>query len=310
MGESRILTTEEVDAILKASQEQSQDLSSLISNETITKQGKQYSYGLVNIHELTRSELEKNLSSFLRKKILVKSLSFNSSRLTASIGDTAGKKVYSIFRIMPQDYFGIFVLDLVFLHQAINLLYGGKINKNETTFTNPGKIGTIISDKICQLFLTSFSKACEEYGEIICDVLKTTPLLNIVTNMGITDEDPIILMDLALLIDDIESTFKIILLEDFLSNFIPIRKEESRHREKDFWKTAIKSQVVDSLVNVSIALPDVTMKVNEFMSLKEGDLIPISDPTLVYVCLNNIKLFRANAGQANNKRVAKIISQI
>jgi flagellar motor switch protein FliM len=310
MSDTRILTSEEVDAILKASQEQSQDLSNIISNEAITKQGKQYSYGLVNINEVTRAECEKNLSSFLRKKVLVKSKTFNSAKLTTCLNEGADKKVYSMFRIMPQDYFGIFIIDYLLLHQAINLVYGGRVNAAEPTFSTPGKIGTIIAEKICQVFLTCFTQACQEYGEIICDVIKTTASLELISNMGLSDDDPIIMMELAVFLDEIESPLKILFSEDFLSNFIPARKDDNRHREKDFWKTAIKSQVVDSLVTISVTLPDVNIKVNDFMALKNGDTIPISDPTTVYICLNNIKLFRATAGQSNNKRVAKIISQI
>ena len=73
---------------------------------------------------------------------------------------------------------------------------------------------------------------------------------------------------------------------------------------------AIKTQVVDSIVNISISLPDVSMKANDFLNLKEGDLIPIGDPTMVYVCLNNYKLFRAVAGQSNSNLVVKITEQI
>ena len=42
---------------------------------------------------------------------------------------------------------------------------------------------------------------------------------------------------------------------------------------------------------------------SDIMKLKSGDLIPIADPTDVFLCLNELKLFRASAGQANNKRV-------
>lgn len=310
MGESRILTSEEVEAILKASQDQSQDLSSLVAAEVNPKQGKQFSYGLVNINEVTRNECEKNLSSFLRKKILIKSKSLNATKLAPCINENSDKNVYSLFRIMPSDYYGMFIIEYVFLHQAINLLYGGRVNKSEPTMATPGKIGTIIAEKISQLCLSCFTTACSEYGDITCDVIKTTPVLNLISNVGMSDEDPVFLMELTLLLDEIEAPLKIVLPEEFLSNFIPARREDNKHREKDFWKSAIKTQVVDSLVTINVTLPDISIKVNDFLALKSGDLIPISDPTAAYVCLNNIKLFRATTGQANNKRVAKILNQI
>lgn len=310
MGESRILTSEEVDAILKASQDQSQDLSSIIINEAGTKQGKQFTNGLVNINEITRTECEKNLSSFFRKKVVVKSKSFNPAKLSTCLNENADKNVYSMFRIMPHDYFGIFIIDLLFLHQAINLLYGGRISATETLITTPGKIGTIVAEKIVQLCLSCFSQGCQEYGDIVCDIMKTTSVLNLISNMGLSDDDPVFLLELGLFLDEIEVPLKLVLSEEFLKAFIPTKKEENKHREKDFWKSAIKTQVVDSLVTINVTLPDISVRVSDFMILKSGDVIPISDPTAAYICLNNIKLFRATTGQSNNKRVAKVINQI
>ncbi len=310
MDESRILTSEEVDAILKATKEQNQDLSSLVTDQASVKQDKTYTYALVNINEVTRAECEKNLSSFLRKKILIKTKLNTNTYVAKALEDIGDKKIFSMFRVLPNNYFGIFVLDLSLLHQSINLLFGGKLNVNEPVIENPGKIGTIVAEKICQLFLSGFAQGFQEYGELNCEIIKTTRLVNLVTSMGMSNEDPIVLFDWSIFLDEIETPFQLLLSEELLNQIIPPRKEDNRHREKDFWKTAIKTQVVDSLVTVNVTLPDVSIRVNDFMALKEGDVIPISDPTLVYICLNSIKLFRASAGQANSKRVAKITSQI
>lgn len=308
----QVLSSEEVDAILKVTQQKEQDLSKIVGNgDNANEKGKHYTYALTNINELVRSECEKNLTSFLRKKVILKTKSFNLSKVSACLSaNPEAKNIYSVFRLSPNEHYGMILVDMALLHQMINLLFGGKINDKEQVIENPGKVGNIIAEKLCQLCLTAFSQACEEYGTVTFDILKTTTSQNLASNLGLEAEDQVYMMDLSIFFDEIETSLKILITEDFLIQFIPSKVEGNKHREKDFWRTAIKTQVVDSFVTIHVTLPDVSMKVKDFMALKEGDLVPISDPTMVYVCLNNLKLFRASAGQANSKRVAKIINQI
>src|SRR5579885_28421 len=297
----QVLSSEEVDAILKVTQEkQQQDLSKIVgSGDSGGEKGKHYSYALNNINELVRSECEKNLSSFLRKKAIIKTKSFNLGKVSACLAADSDKKtVYSVFRLSPNEHYGMVLVDLGLLHQIINLLFGGKINANEKTIENPGKVGTIVAEKLSNLCLTALRDSCVEYGALTYDILKTTNSQNLASNLGLEPDDQVYIMDLSIFFDEVETSLKLLLTEDFLIQFIPAKTEGSKHREKDFWRTAIKTQVVDSYVTINVTLPDVSMKVKDFMALKDGDLIPISDPTMVYVCLNNLKLFRASAGQA------------
>lgn len=308
---NQVLSSEEVDEILKVTKEKDQDLSTLVGNNENSEQGKHYTYALTNINDLTSTDCEKNLSAFLRKKIVVQPKTSNSLLLSEYLKNDTDKKVYTVFRIMPQDRYGIIAIDLNLIHQSINLLYGGKVNKDDPLIGNSGKVGIITAEKIAQLCVLSLANACQEYGTITCETLKTSTTLNLASNTALTAEDQVYLIELAVIFEEIEMTIKMIIAEDFLADFIPTKTQgNNKHREKDFWRTAIKSQVVDSAVTVNVTLPDVSMKVKDFMELKEGDLIPITDPTLVYICLNNLKLFRATAGQANSKMVAKIVSQI
>lgn len=311
MSEFQVLSNEEVDAILKASQGKSDDLGS--NTLAATDDGKDESIrnvqGLNNLTELIRSECEKILASFLRKKAIVKIKSFDLTSYSVFLKDNSEKKVFSAFHILPNDHFGMFILDYTLLHQTINMLFGANLIKDEVIFENVGNIGIIIASKFAELCLAGVAHAGKEYGELNFEQTKTTQLASMISHFD--DPDHIYILDLALFVDDFEMNFKLLLTAAFLHEFIPVKNSaDTRHREKDFWRTAIKSQVVDSVVNVTVNLPDITMKVKDFMSLKEGDMIPISDPTLVYVCLNNIKLFRAMAGQSNSKRVAKITNQI
>lgn len=309
--EPQVLSSEEVDAILKVTKEKGNDLGTpLVNSPSLpTEAGAVLdSPALKNLAELTAIECEKNLISFLRKKIAIKFKSVTLAPLGSSLEADSEKNVYSVYRTMPNEHYGMFAQDLNFLHQTINLLYGGKFDFTEPVMEHPGKVGTIIAEKLTQLCLTGFTQACQDYGITTFEVIKTSVLPNLTSNLVL--EDQVYILDLTVTYEENEAVMRFMIAEDFLNELMLSRKDENKHREKDFWRTAIQSQVVDSVVSVSINLPDVTVKGSDFMALKAGDIIPISDPTLVYVCLNNLKLFRAKAGQANSKRVVKILKQI
>lgn len=310
MSERQVLSSEEVDAILKVTQDNPSNTNlGSTPAENAGDNTQRNTMMLNNTAEATKIELEKIINSFLRKKIGIRTQSFEKKTLATCLQEAAEKSVFSVFRVMPSGGYGMLVMDLAFLHQIINHLYGGVFNHDETIVEKPGKAGILIAEKFYQLFLTGFAQACQENGVISFEMVKTTSLPNLTSNLEM--EDSVYSLELVFSFEDMESTIRCMFAEDFIQKFLfHIKKSEVKHREKDFWRTAIKSQVVDSFVTVSVTLPDINLKVSDFMSLKDGDILPISDPTLAYVCLNNLKLFRAKAGQSNSKRVAKIVAQI
>ncbi|MDR3476580.1 MAG: FliM/FliN family flagellar motor switch protein [Gammaproteobacteria bacterium] len=310
--EPQVLSSEEVDAILKVTQDKGNDLSKTLGNSSDEGASAANSVvnspALKNIAELTAIECEKHIITFLRKKMLTKFKSIALTKLETTVTASDEKCVYSVYRTAPNEHYGMFSIELKFLHQIINLLYGGKFDASEPTMDQPGKIGTMVAEKIASLCLSGLNQACQDYALTTCEIIKTSVLPNLTSSLVM--EDQVYLLELGVTFEDFETTLRFMIAEDFLNELILSKKDETKHREKDFWRSAIQSQVVDSVVTVSITLPDTTMKVNDFMALREGDVIPISDPTLAYVCLNNLKLFRAKAGQSNNKRVVKILKQI
>ena len=312
MEDSKVLTPEEVSALLKATQEKTRDLTQLINSNSSGKWGESSytlnSKALTTIAEVCWAECGNILSSFLKKKITIKSKQQpRFDRLSECLEGRMEKHIYSIFQITPSNQYAMVVMDLPFLHQAINLLYGGHTD-NEPVIEIPGKIGVIIAEKLGQLAMDSFVQACREFGNISFEKFKTVTMPNLISKLGMNDR--VYSMDWTILIDEVETSFNIIIAESFFHEFIPDHSLETTGSDKNSWRTAIESQVVDSYVTVKVSLPDVKIKMSELTALKNGDLIPIGEPTLVYVCLNNLKLFRANAGQANANRVVKILSEI
>jgi len=305
----QVLTSEEVDAILKISQENNVDLGKLSTNFDNPASVRKYTYALGDINDTVRTESEKNLSALLRKRVIVKTKSANFAPVSSCISATGDNSTLVLFRMLPSEQFGIFLVDMPFIDQAINLLFGGGVMRGETKKT-PGKVGLLISEKITEIALTAFTQACAEYGEVKFDLIKTTSTSNPNLNLGLTPDEQVYFIVFSVFFDEVETTLTFMIAEQFLFEFIPHKNPGKKHRDKDFWREAIKTQVADSIVSINVTLPDINLKVKDFLELKPGDVIPISEPTLVYVCLNSLKLFRAMAGQANSKMVIKILNQI
>jgi flagellar motor switch protein FliM len=190
----------------------------------------------------------------------------------------------------------------------INLLYGGTVDKQEETQQKIGKNGLIAAEKINQIMMDCMVAACKEHGEFITEEYKTSVTFNTICN--IPNDEPIFSAEFKIQIDEIENIARINLTEEFLIKLIPIKTRKAQHKEKDFWRSAIKSEVMDSFVTITTNMNDLKMSVKDFMALNEGDEIEIGDPTVVFVCLNDLKLYRALAGQSNSKLVVKVVGQV
>src|SRR5688572_11558870 len=117
MSDAKVLSNEEVDAILKVTQEKNRDLSDLMGNTEVNSDWLQGDHNLTNLLEMTRMECQKTLSTFLRKKVIIKSKSVKLIRVLDSAQPKPEAYLYALFHTKPIDHFGIVALDTTFLHQ-------------------------------------------------------------------------------------------------------------------------------------------------------------------------------------------------
>lgn len=313
--ESKILSSEEMDALLSVTQNKATDLTELIGvdhsdDKWLSGTAVLNPKALRNLIELVWSECEKLFTSFLRKKVVVHATDAHLTRFADALKIHTERHVYTTFRLMPGGHFALVIVNMPLLHQAINYIFGGQVNDQDTVIQSPGKVGVIISERICQLAMEAFALAGKEYGAVTFEVIKTVTLPNLITKFS--PEDRVYTVELSVFFGDLETSLTLIFMANFLSEFIPANVEDlALQAEKhSSWRSAIETQVVDSYVTVNASLPDVTIKAMDLLNLKVGDLIPITDPTSVFVCLNNTKLFSGSAGQANSTRVVKILNEM
>jgi len=310
MDDSNILSTDEVDALMKAAQDKDTDLSKLLSRASTADEIESLNYKAIsNIVELTWAECEKIFSNFIRKKVIIRTKETKFGKVAECLEGKTEKHVYSIFRIMPNEYYCLVALPLPLLHQMISALYGGSINGKDAVIEAPGNIGIIIAEKINELIMEGFILACKDYGQVTSELFKTITLPNLISKLSMEDE--VYSMEYTVTIGDTESGMTALLPVGFLQKFIPKNELDSPESKKRYqsWRKAIESQVVDSYVSVVATLPAINIKAKDLLALKNGDVIPISDPTVVDICLNEVKLFKASVAQANSILIAKIVDE-
>lgn len=307
MEERNVLSPEEVDAILKAAQEVG-DVSDNSNAEIAEGDSHINTHALNVIFDTLATELENKFTVLLRKKVVVKAKAPVITKVEECLKQVSERDIYSAYKLLPSDTHVIIMTEYPMLDQSINLLYGGKMQKTVGEENWCGKIGIITAEKMSKLFLSCFSEACKEYGTVDFDHYKTNRVISNVNNME--DGDKVYFTDFTFSYEEFDGKLSLFISEEFFTHFIPAHTGKNGHHEKDFWRTAIKSEMMDSYVNVSTQIKDSQIKLAEFMNLKEGDVIPIADPTLVYLCLNDLKLYRGIAGQSNGKVVVKVVSQI
>lgn len=309
-----VLTKEEVDALLNATRGRPNNLDSssfLEEGKSESWQGNNYTINeklLNNINRLFGADFEEQFATFLRTKITANIKSIVHARLSECLANKMEKHVYCVFHFQPHDTYGMIAIDSMLLNNIITVLFGGKINADETVVERTGKIGIIIAEQISKILLDCFAKACGEYGQVTYEIVKIIAHPNLTSKLSL--EDRIHMTDMAIYFGEMETAIALLTVDGFYEKFIPAKTKEVKHVESNFWRSAIETQLSDSYVTLNATLSDIHIKVNELLKLKAGDLIPIGDPTIAYVCLNQVKLYRANAGQANSKRVAKILSEI
>lgn len=312
MEERNVLSPEEVEAILQAAQK-SGEVADEEANAAPAADG-DANASVINTHALNVifdtfcTELENKFTVLIRKKVTVKPNPFTVAKVSECLKQASERDVYSAFKIHPSESYSIISIDYPFLDQSINLLYGGKMQETIGEENWCGKIGIITGEKISRVILGCLADASKEYGKVEYEHYKTNRIISNVNNMQ--EDDEVYHATFTLVFEDFEAKFTIFVNKVFFESLIPASTAKNLHQERDFWRTAIKAEMMDSYVSVSMNLNDVNIKVKEFMDLKEGDVIPISNPTLVYICLNQLKLYRAVAGQSNGNMVVKIVSQI
>jgi flagellar motor switch protein FliM len=310
--ESNLLTSEEVDALLNMARVG--NVSHLGTDQGGPTSEWKEDHQLINqkilnnIIDMTSVEMACDFTAFIRKKIEVSNAKIKMGRLDDCIKLNDQKFVYTIFHVKPYDAYGMVAISYAMLHHTINLLFGGKVDPEDKVIEKAGKLGVIVAEKLSTMALNAYSKAAHEYGEMECEVIKTVLVPNLTSKLNLDETVTNALFPVYFA--DIETHFSISFQNKLFVEFIPGESDTAKHIESSFWRSAVEQHVGDASVEVRVTMQNVNMKLSEILNCKPGDLIPIGEPTLTYMSLNNIRLYKTLVGQNNAKRVVKIVGDI
>ncbi len=92
----------------------------------------------------------------------------------------------------------------------------------------------------------------------------------------------------------------------------PIRDQldtglQSDRMDKDErWSQALREQLQDAELEIGSQLANMRLPVRELMQLKAGDVLPITLPKYVDLCVEDMPIFRGSFGTANGKNAVRI----
>ena len=233
--------------------------------------------------------LQKELSDFIGTKATV---DINSVVFSTSENSTLKKDnfVISSFAISPIEHVGLFRFNYPFMHYIFDALFGAGTNNNSELISSLGKSGHKIAEKTAEICTNAFSKSLQEISSI-----KLKPLnLSDKPKTTISKHLPDYFFELTFTaeINGSSTMFSLIVPEALFEEITAIEKNHhSSGQRNKIVDEEIKKDIISSSVTLIATLDDIKLKIKQIMELKSGDLIPISDPTVVFLTHNNKKIF-------------------
>ena len=86
--------------------------------------------------------------------------------------------------------------------------------------------------------------------------------------------------------------------------------QSDRVERDDRWINSLHEEVLDAEVEISALLLETHMNIGEFLSLRVGDVIPLTLPELTTVFAEDVPVFRGRYGQSGGRYAVRFKSQV
>ncbi len=231
-----------------------------------------------------------------------------------------GEYVHSLFvptslnliRIAPLRGTALIVLEPKFVYSVVDNFFGGggrfhaKIEGREFTPTEQRVIQIVLEDVFKDL-----KKAWAPVLDIDFEFLNAEvnpQFANIVSPSEI-----VVVTTFHVEMDggsgDIHVTMPYSMLEP-IRDILDTGMQSERTETDDRWLNTLRDELEDMEVCLSVNLAEAQLSVAELADLKPGDIIPIEMPEQVLVKAEQIPVFRASYGTANNRWAVKVTELI
>lgn len=313
MADEEILSSEEKEAIQEAvEQTPVEELTPSTSQANVLDfahiQNTTNKYpGLQTVIDLFNLEFANQTTQFLKRKTTVNLAHFQFD----AFGPYCQREpslIYNLIMVKSHKLYAIITVPYELLSYLLLNLFGGNYSANEPSFQGIGKTGQKIVNRLLNLIFTSLKTVWSEVVAFEFELVKSYTNPNIITKIHRNDIFAISRSHLKFF--DFSSSVDILLPSALLDRLKePLKRggeKNSDRLEENQWKEALKKEVLTAPIELKAILPQIQMTLLQVLNLKEGDVIPISDPRYVSVQAGNATLFRAIAGITGEQRVIKI----
>ena len=86
--------------------------------------------------------------------------------------------------------------------------------------------------------------------------------------------------------------------------------QSDRSERDERWTIALREEIKEAKVELSVSLGDMLLTLKEVMELKPGDVIPVQNPEIATACVQDIPVFRGTYGSSRGNVSIKVTESI
>lgn len=322
MSDEKLLSQEEMDALLKGVDEGDVDVNekenedpSKVKNIDFTNQERivKGSFPVLDrIYERLAEKLSVSVYDLMSREVEVKLSPIQILNFKQLMMDFKAPAALYIVRFSPLRGKGMVIFDTSLVLNLVENYFGGRgqyeLDSVERDFTpSELRISEIVANRLLSDVALAWSPIMAIEPKFLS--IETNPQL-VNTNAA---SDMMISYEFNLLFEDKKASLFIVMPYSMLD---PIREQlelgaaRSNDELDPHWMQALRDEIMNIQITMSARLAEAEINLSRIKSLKEGDFIPMEIPESVSLDIEGLPVFKAKVGTSNNKCALKLIGKI
>ena len=214
----------------------------------------------------------------------------------------------NIYRISPLNGVSLFTLDSKLIFTAVDIYFGGtgllpfKIEGREYTPVEMSMVRSILN-----LISDNLKKAWGPVMDIEIEYMHSEMNPKFASIVDATDM--IVVSPINIRFEGVEGRVDIVIPYSMLEPVRDKLEEGVQNLQGDGdnrWARTLKEEAKNIELNMSVNLLELSISMDELMTMKKGDIIPIDMPKQVTMMAEEIPILRGKLGQSNDKKAVKV----
>lgn len=198
------------------------------------------------------------------------------------------------------------------VYWVLEILFGGTVNNKMLPRTEFGRVEEKISLRVLEVVMGSLNMAWQEISgfdyQLVKFVTRPRPI-----DMA-APKDRLIIFEYQVKLADVVCRFDICFEKSMVDELLPALQAANESagdvNEQRVWRTKLYESVMDATLPLRAFFPNIKISLQELTNLKEGDVITLDNPNMVFVEIAGIKSFVAHCGNSQGARVIEIVDKL